>query len=364
MKILHITHLSDIGGAEKMVLDLAAWCDPARFDVSITSMSGEGVLSEKARQLGITFHAIGRGHPLIFWRNFPALLKRERFDIIQTHGARAELTSLVAKSCRVPRVISTLHDVHGFENRAKKLFTLLTSPCVDAWVAVTPIIEQRALSGFKLSATKVKMIENGIDISSINQQSGRDIRAQHGITENQILILSVANLRPVKGFAHILSGITLLSERERQRYRFVFVGKDQSNGTYQHMAKDLGVNECIIFAGFQEHVVDYLHAADIFLLASESEGLPLSLLEALSSKTPAIATAVGGIPSVIENGKNGLLIQPSQPRQIIEAVRTLSSDPQRARQLAEVGYQTATNRFTVEGMVARYQELYESYRRA
>ncbi len=361
MKILHITHLSDIGGAEKMVLDLAAQCDSKRFDLSITSMHGEGILSAKARELGITFHTVGGTQPLVFWRNFPKLLKQEKFDIIQTHGARAEITSVLAKSYRVPHVISTLHDVHGFEHKGKKLFTTLARPWIDMWVAVSPIIEQGALSEFKLPAHKVKMIENGVDISSINQNRVKNIREKHGIPEDQILILSVANLRPVKGHTHIIKGMQNLSKQERERFRFVFVGKDQASGVYQQLAQDLGVQDCIIFAGFQERVADYLKAADIYLLASESEGLPLSLLEGMASKTPAIATAVGGIPAVIEHEKNGLLIEPSQPSVIMEAVRRLANDASFGQRLAEGGYRTVVDRLTVERMVARYQELYRSF---
>lgn len=362
MKILQLTNLSDIGGAEKMVLNLVTHIDRAKFDVAVASLDGRGALAQRVRSLGLSYIDLQVRHPFRFLRTAPWLLRENRFALIQTHGARAEFVGAwLAKMAGVGHVISTIHDVYGMEHRCKALLTRATAHRIKRWVAVTPVIKEMALSQFHLPGKSITLIENGIPFND-SERAGNveDIRQTYQIPEQVSIILSVANLRPIKGHQHILRAIKLFDVETRRKLKFMFVGDDQSHGVYQRMARELGVADQVIFVGFVDDVRPFLAAADIFLLTSESEGLPLSLLEAMAARLPVVASRVGGIPFAVRHNDSGLLIPPGSPESIHQSILELVTNRRLCEKIALNAQQTAMSRFSVARMVKDYEAIYES----
>lgn len=361
MKILQLTNVSDIGGAEKMVLNLVTHINRDKFDVSVASLDGRGNLAHKVRSQGLFHIDLQVRHPFRFLRKAPLFLRENRFDFIQTHGARAEfLGAWLGKLAGIRHVISTIHDVYGMEHRLKVVLTRVTTRRIDRWVAVTPMIKEMAIKKFHVPAKSIELIESGISFNDSELADVEDIRKKYQIPQDVTIILSVANLRPVKGHQHILRAITLFDVEIRRKVKFMFVGVDQSHGIYQKMARDLGVAEQVIFVGFVDDVKPYLAAANIFLLASESEGLPLSLLEAMAARLPVVASRVGGIPFAVRHNDSGVLIPPGSAESIHQTILQLIGNQQQCEAMALNAQQIVRSRFSTEKMVKYYEALYES----
>jgi glycosyltransferase involved in cell wall biosynthesis len=361
LHILQLINLSDIGGAEQMLLSLAKSLDPTNFRVGVACLHGGGRLGDEVQRLGLPFYSLEARNPFCLALKFIRAIKQEKIDLVQTHGARAELLgSIIARLCGVRCLISTLHDIFGFENRAKKFANHITDHFIDRYVAVSRIASDLAMKNFQISRPRIQIIENGIVAGQFWQkEETQTLYRQLGISPRQRMIVTVANLRPVKGHIHILRAVALMSSEERKELRFCFVGADFSGGEVQRAAKSLGVEDSIIFAGFQAEISLYLQAADVFLLASESEGSSFSILEAMAAGCPVIAANVGAIAEIIEDHENGILIPPKSPAAIKEAVLSLLSNQSLREKLCTRGLETVSSRFSLERMVQQYASLYQ-----
>jgi len=349
-----------MGGAERMVLSLAKSLDARLFRVSVACLNGGGTLLEQVRKHGFVGYSLSDKHSFHFLITLLRIMQEEKVDLVQTHGARAEfIGTLIGRLAGVPFIVSTLHDLYGFSNRGKYVFSRLTDPWITHYVSVTPMGRVLAMQKFKISQQRIDVIENGIDVGPLkNDQEVAKLRTHLSIAADDCLILTVANLRPVKGHIHILQAIKMMTVEEREGLVFCFVGQDQSNGRLQQVVREWELSKTVKFAGFQKDIFPYLHAADLFLLSSESEGMPMAVLEAMSVSCPVIATNVGGIVKMIENEQTGLLIPPCSATAIRKAVLKLSSDVGLRRKLALNALVQVQRRFSVERMAQKYQNLY------
>ncbi|MDZ7372102.1 MAG: glycosyltransferase family 4 protein [candidate division KSB1 bacterium] len=357
IKILHLLTLSDLGGAERMVLSLGSSLNRKHFNSAIACLQGGGLLESEAHRLGLPFFTLPSSIPAAFYR-LVKLLRNEKIDLLQTHGARAEFLGACAGRVAGVKTISTLHDLYGFNNRYKVFLNRCCDPFIEHYVSVSEIGRRCAVERFGILPHRVQVIENGIELPIRVTQDRIDNLKRSLRIRDELLVVTVANLRPVKGHIHILRAVQSMSPEERRKFVFCFVGADQMNGELQRIAADMQVKDHIVFAGFQADISLYLGAADLFLLASEDEGLPLALLEAMAAACPVIACNVGGVAEVIQEGFNGLLIEPRSPQAIKEALLKLAAKAELRRMLGDKAAETAKARFSAENMVSKYAELY------
>ncbi len=361
INILHVINLCEIGGAESLVAALAEKLDKQRFNVSIATLTADGPLKERIREAGLNHHKLNLSNIREFPRKFARLVREQRFDIVQTHGARAECAvTFLAKVLGVPFVISTFHGEHGFDNRIKVWAGKICKPCITSWVAISNSVRNRAISTLNLSPEKVHTIYGGIDFAYIDAYaSNDDLRNELGVKTNEKLVVTVANLRPVKGHKTILHAISNLPERLKWQLKFCFIGADQCDGDIVRTAEELDVIDRVVFTGFQKDIVPYLKASDIFLLASKSEGFGLSVLEAMAAGLPIIATRVGGISEIIDDGVTGLLIKPETPQAIVDKLDQLLENPRFSERISEAALHHVRQKFSIEKMVQDYSKFYQ-----
>lgn len=204
---------------------------------------------------------------------------------------------------------------------------------VDAVIAPSDHVA-RLVRGWGVASERVHIIHNAIPETDLHTINRADLRARLGLPTERPILVSVARLTPVKGVDVALRALTKLPDA-----LFVIVGDGPQQAELETLAKALGIADQAKFVGRQPHdaVMDYMRAADVFILSSRTEGLSHVLLEALSVKTPAVATAVGGNPEILTDGLNGLLVPSENPDALAEAVQRILSDSTLAERLAQAG---------------------------
>jgi glycosyltransferase involved in cell wall biosynthesis len=213
----------------------------------------------------------------------------------------------------------------------------LTSSWVDVWISNSYAGKEISIKREKFPADKIEVIHNGIDLSKYKRIPDDDIgrlKKHYGIKDNDMVIGEVANLRSMKGHVDIINAIPTLIEKHKN-VKFFFAGEDASNGEIARYAEEKNVDKYIIFAGFCNNIPEILSLFDIFILPSLWEGLPTAIIEAMAMGLPIISTKVGGIPELIDNAKNGILIEPKSPQQIASAILYLLENKDLAKSMGE-----------------------------
>jgi glycosyltransferase involved in cell wall biosynthesis len=206
----------------------------------------------------------------------------------------------------------------------------------------------------------VHVVPNGIDVEAFRIESGdrQRIRRELGVSDHEIVVGTVAVMRPQKRLdlwlqtlRHVVDqGVAVIG---------LIVGDGPLRADLERHAAELSLTGRVRFPGLQSPIAPWLAAMDLFLITSEFEGLPLALLEAMASRLPVVATAVGGIPEVIEDGRSGVLVPIPDPRWLAERARELLLDPERRREMGLEAKRRVEREFSVERMA---QELEREYR--
>ncbi len=359
IKVLHLTTVSGIGGAERMILDVVEHIDKVRFAMAVASLYGGGPLRDRAQALHVPYYDLDFHHPVRFCSGLRALLRQERYDLIQLHGDTAEVVVRpLASRWGTGSVISTVHGIASFSSRVRNMLLRMHSRKVDHFVSVSGFGRQLLMEKRGVAAERITVIHPGMAVPGPHDALRREaIRRELHIAPDELMVLTVANLRTLKGHITILEAAAQMQGAIKTV--FVFAGEDRSDGEVAREAESLGVQQAVRLMGFQKNVYDYLNAADLFLLPSQSEGLPLSILEAMAMGVPVIATPVGGIPEIINDGEQGLLVPPRDAAAVAAALRRLAADKPLRAALGQGGRDRIAAKFSLHGMITQYQDLYQ-----
>ena len=207
---------------------------------------------------------------------------------------------------------------------------------------------------FGISASKIEVVHNGITTQSFAHPRSAALRDTLTGGHRGPVVLTVARLDQGKGHADLLDAARLVPEA-----LFVFVGDGPERASLESKARELGVADRIVFLGERQDVPALLACADLFVLPSLSEGLPLSVLEAMAADVPVIATAIPGVDEVITHGRTGLLATPNAPASLASAILLICTRPEEGRVLASAAREHVRAAFSTERMVARVASVYE-----
>jgi glycosyltransferase involved in cell wall biosynthesis len=228
------------------------------------------------------------------------------------------------------------------------------------FVAVSAADRDRMVKIEGVSPDKVVVIPATVHIPSLGPGNG-DVRAELGLVADTPLIAVVAGLRPVKALSVLLAAHALVLERLPDAH-LVIAGDGECRQELEERGRDLALDGKLHFLGRRHDVDSILRAADVGALSSDSEGTPLFIAECMANNTPVVATAVGGIPEVIEDGRTGLLVPRRDPAALADRLTRLLTDPGERRRIAEEAY-SDLGRFTLDGVAGRFGELYEALAR-
>jgi glycosyltransferase involved in cell wall biosynthesis len=218
----------------------------------------------------------------------------------------------------------------------------------------------KMLREIKFPARKVVRIYNGIQIDRYEVPADGRLKRELGISNGTKIVGTVANLRQTKGYEFLVqaAGKVLSAEPDT---RFVAIGdiNQEIAKPLFEATRQLGIQDRFHFLGFRKDIPELLNELDIFVLASVSEGFPLVALEAMAASRPIVATRSGGPQEIVDDGSNGLLVQPGDAGALAEKICELLQDPTRARRLAQLARVRVGAAFSIEKMISSYEDLYD-----
>lgn len=358
--VLFAIETSDPDGAENMLFNLADALDKNIYR-PVACLLQEGWLADQARSRGFPTYVLPltRTVDTRWVRQALKVVASERVDIIHAHEfAMNTYCTLLAALTRVP-CITTIHGKNYSSDKWHRRAAYRVVARRTKMVAVSDDIKDFLATQVGIPSKQIMTIPNGIDIArySLPQSTRATLRTELGLSDHQRVIGSVGRLEPVKGHTHLLQAARVVCERHPEAV-FVLAGQGQLRDALARQADALGIGQKVRFLGYREDVSSVLAGIDIFVLPSLSEGLPLSLLEAMAANTPVVASNVGGIPEVIQNQESGLLAQPAEPTDLADKILTLLDHPPLARRYAQNAHAIVTTRFGMGAMVDAYEGLY------
>jgi glycosyltransferase involved in cell wall biosynthesis len=266
----------------------------------------------------------------------------------------------VGKLAGVPVILTTEHGMTLWKKRHHLLLERLANRFTDKMIAVSEDIRQRRIHDEGAPSGKIITIPNAVDMERFGPMNSRErMRKELGIGTSYPVVGTVARLVTAKRLDYLLEAARTVCEAV-PRARFLIIGDGPLREELEGQALNLDlIPENVRFLGSRQDIPELLSSVDIFVLSSEREGLPVSLLEAMAASRPVVATQVGGIPQVIEDGHNGLLVSAHDPAGLAKAILTLIEDSTLRESVAREGYQTVKARFSADVIGRQITVLYD-----
>jgi len=356
MRIVHVVQGLGIGGQERLVLGLALELARRGHEPAIVTLSPGGELRAEAQRF-LRIHDVPRAEgadPSLVAR-LAHLLRAQRSEVVHTHNPAPLLHAMPA--ALLARVARRVHTKHG-ANRYRPVALWAARALVrttHAVVAVSPQTADVARFKERVPERRLRVIPNGIPLRPFHPdaRAGARVRAELGIARDAFVIGSVGRLVAAKDYPLLVRSVAhLLSER----VRLVIVGDGDGRAEIER-AVPRARSRYVTLTGVRHDVPALLASFDLFALSSRTEGLPLAVPEAMACAVPVVATAVGGLPSVVP-ASCGVLVRPGDEAELARAIGALVHDGPRARALGEAARSHALASFSIERMVDDYERVY------
>jgi glycosyltransferase involved in cell wall biosynthesis len=362
IRVVELLATGTNGGAQEHLYSLVTRMDHTRHDVSIVSLS-QGSAVRKLQRAGFPVLVIDDPDDAIAVGALAAYLADIRADVLHNHMFRAETVGTRAAIAlgevghRRPFVVSTVHSSRVRSEEDRQLLRDLT-PHMDQLIAVSKMIERKLVDEGRTTAP-VTLIYNGVDLSRYDDQEPCcTLPEEYGLEPGSQLVGVVARLEPEKGHPTLLEAWPLVLRRVPDAYLLI-IGEGSRREALEAQARDLHIAHRVVFTGRRDDVPAVTAALDVAVLPSYREAQGLSILEAMALSRPVVASNVGGIPEMIEDGVTGLLVEPHDVAALAAAITRLLRDHPYADTLARAGHDLVHDRFCVELMVSAIQTIYD-----
>jgi glycosyltransferase involved in cell wall biosynthesis len=365
IQILNLAASIAMGGAERVMLSMASAIDGCRFDYRFCLFID---LRRPACELYALLKEEGRSVTTIEimktvdWRQLAhcwKIIKNSKPALLHTHGHRSDFFGLLMAKCMGIPIVAT---VHGWTSSTSRL--RLYEPLhrwglkyFDVVIAVSEEIRLRLVEA-GVRPENVVTVTNAIDVSTFSSdRSGIEFRKEMRISPEAKVIGTVGRLSLEKGLEYFLRAGAQIIAKDSS-VTLLLVGEGPQRRELEALAESLGISSSVVFCGYRRDVERIYPAFDIFVLPSLTEGLPIALLEAMACTRPVVASRVGGIPSVIQDGVTGLLVEPTNVGQLVDAFRNLLDDPELGRGLGVSARQSIERRFGVSEWIKNIESIY------
>lgn len=372
VKVLHVI-TRFIGGSGGNTLLSAAGMDPDRYDVWVAAMPG-GQLWEQAAEAGV--HCVDVRHmreqiaprdDLLACLQLVRLMRREKFTVVHTHCSKAGLIARVAaRIAGVPVVVHTFHlfAAHDGLSRKRRLAYLLLDRLVRSfahqYVAVAPRVAQEAVQNRLAPPGRVVVVPSAVALDDIPEDVDPTVRAELGIPEDAPVVGTVGRIVAQKApldFVRMCAAVRAV----RPDVHFVMVGDAtlESAGLEEETrAEAERLDVPVHFTGFRADAPRIATGFDVYCVTSRYEGLGRSVTEAMASGRPVVATAVNGVPDLVEPGCTGLLAPPGDPLAMARTVLWMLDHPAEAVAMGAAGRERVRSHFSTDVMCGALDELY------
>ncbi len=361
IRAVHLTSSTGVGGIERMLPRLAPVLADRDVRMEIFATRPGGAAQELMERLGLSVRVPRSRSVLGQLLDLRSILRWNDYDLLHAYGGRAIVASRLATigmGRRRPRVVTGVLSTNHARTHLHRLMEHLTQWRSDLFIANAEAVAEEVCTRLHVARTRIRVVHDGIERESLAEATRRgEVRRCLGIPDLSSVLICVANLRPMKGHKTLLAAFEKVLDRFPEGH-LLLVGLDQMGGTIQAAAEKTGLRDRVRFLGLRHDVDDLLAASDLFVLASDWEGLPVSILEAMRAAVPIVATRVSGIPEAIRNGVDGLLVPPRDSEGLAEAIVSLLEDRDRACRLGRSAQERMRSQYSIERMAERLKGIY------
>ena len=366
MKIIHMISGGDVGGAKTHVLSLLAGLNKTETVHLICFTNGP--FADEARQLGIPTTVIADSSLLRTGKRILAMIRHDGYQVIHCHGARANMMGmLLRKKAGVP-VISTIHSDYRLDYLGRPMAALtygninkIALRRFDAWVGVSAGMTNLLISrGF--DPQRVYTLYNGVDFSRQPEIVPRDAYLKSiglSVEEDTVVFGIAARINPVKDMTTLIRAFAAAVE-ECPNIRLVIAGDGEQEAEIRALARELCPSGTVCFAGWVQQIDSFYNALDVNVLTSLSETFPYALTEGARMHCATIASRVGGVPYLIDDGFNGLLFEPRDVAKLTSHMVYFARHREERLAMGEKLYEKARRDFSLEAMVSKQESIYET----
>jgi len=353
IKVLHIVLGLQVGGLEKFVLDLLDKYPPDIKPI-IICLEGKGELGHQYDHLEILELQKVPGISLKVIRQLVSLIKLHKIDIVHTHNPAPHFYGAMAGLLTGRPVIHTKHG-RNYPTELKKVWlNKISSFLTNKIVAVSQNAADVCLEVEKIPSVKVTVILNGVD-TNLFCASGDNNRKNQEVVHMGI----VARLSAEKDHQTLLAACKILTKMTTD-FCLEIIGDGPLRSALEASVKDLNLEKYVSFSGMRHDVAMLLRNLDVFVLSSTTEGISLTLLEAMATELPVVATNVGGNPEVVIDGETGFIVPPQNPVEMANKLFQLIDDENLRRQMGKKGRLRVVENFSITETARQYEELYSS----
>ena len=361
-RVLFVNQSLKTGGIETIILDMIRLLPPDIFSPEVAVFDGGGILEKTLQKRGIPLHHLDKreGVDLGLVMRLRRLMLNRNITILHTHNFAAWLYgALAAKGIGGICHVHTEHS--GVAASHVRFFAeRWLSRITDHVIAVSGHVHEVMTKDIGIPPKRVKVILNGVDNARFKPDTTlRDqIRKELGVAQEEFVVGIVARLAPIKNHSLLLRAFAEFEYDLPKKKRLLIVGEGEDRAKLESLSRDLGIADRVQFLGDRRDTEALFRAMDVYVLCSVSEGMNLTLLEAMSSGLPVIATAVGGNVEIVEHGISGFLVALNKPIEMGQYIQRLSSDQQLRQTMGLAGRESVLKRFSDQTMMDQYLALY------
>lgn len=351
IRVCHVSLTLCTGGLERLLVDFARFHDRDNVEPEFLALGEVGQPADDIRELGRPVHridstAMGK---LKLIRELTSFFQHGDFKVVHTHNAFPHLyASIAARLAGVPVVIHTRHGRRFGETWKERIHFSIGGRLCDRVVAVSDDTADLCVQRGTFDSRKVIRIWNGVDLARFNYRR---------VNQNRPVAITVARLSAEKDIATMLRATAIVVKHE-PTFRLVIVGDGPERANLHELTTRLGIEDSVEFLGERSDVPELLSQAAFFVCSSLTEGVSLTLLEAMATELPVVATNVGGNPEVVVDGDTGLLVPSGDPECLAESMFSLLETPGSWDAFGSAGRARVEEHFCIRSMVAQYEDLY------
>jgi glycosyltransferase involved in cell wall biosynthesis len=365
ISVLHFSSTLARGGVEEHILTLLRGLDRSRFRLYLvcTPLVARLIRNDLPSDVRVFPLCLRKPYQVSEALRLARFIRENKIDILHSHLFYSSLfASPIAKACGVSLTIETPHiREHWRHGLLKSHFFVdrFVGHLVDRYIAVSQANARYLIEEKKLPRSKIRVIRNGCDIRHFNPRNTAPpgMKSSLGFEEDDPILLVLGRLESQKGHCFLLTALQKILD-EFPKTKLVCLGEGSLRRKLEEMSRDLRLEHAVRFVGFQANVADWLALADVTVLPSLYEGLPIAALESLAAGRPVVASSVDGTIEVVLHGKTGFTVPPEDSDRLAEGVLRLLRNPELRCILGQAGRQWVLDHFTVEQQIRQTEQFY------
>ena len=368
MRLFLLSTSMGMGGADQQILTLAKAMRARGHEIRIMALAPLGPMGEEAQRAGIPTESLElRRNPTHAGRilRLGSSIRRWRPDVLHSHMVHANLlASAVRPFTGVPALVATIHSIND-GGRVWMAAYRASSAVVDRFTIISRLAAERYISIGAVPRRLVQVVPNAVDVEWFRRQpeAGAAIRRELGLGD-AFLWLAVGRFEEAKDYPTMIGGFARLSE-SRPNSHLLLVGKGSLRESVEQLVRAHHLEGQVHFLGVRRDVPQIMSAADGYVLSSAWEGMPVVLLEAAAVELPIVATRVGGVAEVVEDGRSGLLVPPGNPEALADAMKRIEQMRKEERQVMGAQGRTLVERqYATSHIMDVWERLYSELARS